>query len=875
MSVAFYGDYDTTETVVIPFNSFDSNDPSESVTLTNLANTDVFIYKDGSLTQRTSFSGIAVDVDVDGIAGNHWVTIDLSDNTDAGFYVAGSRYQVRMEGVTIDAGTVNAWIGAFSIGVTLRPATAGRKATVSANGEVSADMTFIHGTALTETATQLAGAFVKFFDVASPTATALSLPDAVPDAAGGLPISDAGGLDLDTLLGTLTSLAAETRSANLLDQLKTIIAVIESQRGHHTHQPGTGNILFIDENNGGTTGGGATGGISDPIDDWQDAHDTYGTDGGHDLYIMVAGLGSSTTIHTEDILPTNRYSLTRGPGRDLIWRPTANNTVAITVTNTDGCMFSGFQLDVSAAGTGVQNGIEVSGSDFFHADGIWFNATRGSALQITNCDNYVITNNILQSSGAGGGGNTHGIVVLAGNGQTGSYGQICDNIISDVQGDGVQLDTTGGGAVESALICGNIIHGSNDDGIDIVDSGCVDTIIARNTIGNSSGSDIEDAGTTTILVNNEQWGKQSLLVYGHFAVHIDDVDGAAGSVEGTNGTQGNPVDNLADAVLLTAGLGIKDYELHGSTDIILTSAHANWHFTGHNGSSVDPDGQNINGAHFDCLTLTGDLGGDDISARFCKLQSLTNATGSYDFCQLIDNATLVAGDTHFFQCASGVAGTGTPYIDLDGDDANARNLHLRGYLGGVELRTHTSTDTTSFDCPAGQIIVAASSTGGTVAMRGNINITDNASGAVTFSQNAAVNISKINAEVDTALNTAIPGGPTADSINQRMAAVDDLTQASGAGDLAAILVDTGTTLPAEHAALPTAIENADALLIRDVSNVESGEEDTYKLYSIILAILNSNRASGVWTINQTTGSLHQLKDLTEDANANPVTGVSG
>lgn len=48
----------------------------------------------------------------------------------------------------------------------------------------------------------------------------------------------------------------------------------------------------------------------------------------------------------------------------------------------------------------------------------------------------------------------------------------------------------------------------------------------------------------------------------------------------------------------------------------------------------------------------------------------------------------------------------------------------------------------------------------------------------------------INAEVDTALNTAIPGGPAANSINQRIVAVDDLTQAAGGGDLAAIIADT-------------------------------------------------------------------------------------
>ena len=152
--VSFYGDYDTTETVVIPFNSFTSDDPSASVTLTNLANTDIYIYKDGSLTQRTSFAGIAVDVDVDAIPGNHWVTIDLSDDTDNGFYVAGSRYQARMEGVTIDGATVNAWIGAFSIGCTLRPTTAGRTLDIQATGEVDANLTMIGGTA--QRATDLA-----------------------------------------------------------------------------------------------------------------------------------------------------------------------------------------------------------------------------------------------------------------------------------------------------------------------------------------------------------------------------------------------------------------------------------------------------------------------------------------------------------------------------------------------------------------------------------------------------------------------------------------------------------------------------------------------------------------------------------------------
>jgi len=110
------GDFQGTETVVIPFNAFSSDDPSTSVTVTNLANTDVVIYKDGSITQRSSASGVAVVIDVDSVTGRHWITIDLSDNTDAGFYSAGSTYLVGADGITVDSATLNPFFGGFSIG---------------------------------------------------------------------------------------------------------------------------------------------------------------------------------------------------------------------------------------------------------------------------------------------------------------------------------------------------------------------------------------------------------------------------------------------------------------------------------------------------------------------------------------------------------------------------------------------------------------------------------------------------------------------------------------------------------------------------------------------------------------------------------------
>ena len=113
-----YGDYEMTDTVYVVFNTFTSDDPSASATITNLADGDIHIHKDGSATQRSSGSGVTVSTDFDSITGNHLVAIDLSDNTDAGYYGTGSTYIVRMEGTTVDAATINAWIGSFTIGKT-------------------------------------------------------------------------------------------------------------------------------------------------------------------------------------------------------------------------------------------------------------------------------------------------------------------------------------------------------------------------------------------------------------------------------------------------------------------------------------------------------------------------------------------------------------------------------------------------------------------------------------------------------------------------------------------------------------------------------------------------------------------------------------
>lgn len=67
---------------------------------------------------------------------------------------------------------------------------------------------------------------------------------------------------------------------------------------------------------------------------------------------------------------------------------------------------------------------------------------------------------------------------------------------------------------------------------------------------------------------------------------------------------------------------------------------------------------------------------------------------------------------------------------------------------------------------------------------------------------------------------------------------------------------------------------ADAILTRDVSNVEATEV-VHSLYTIILATLESSISDTTWTIKQTDGSTtHQTKTVTLDAGADPITGVT-
>lgn len=109
--MSYIGDFPTGATIDFKWDTYAQAGES----ITRSTDGTLTIFKNNSTTQRTSLNGVTQTEDFDGNTGNHHIRIDTSDNTDAGFYAAGSEYFVVMVGMVIDTKTVNKTLFHFSI----------------------------------------------------------------------------------------------------------------------------------------------------------------------------------------------------------------------------------------------------------------------------------------------------------------------------------------------------------------------------------------------------------------------------------------------------------------------------------------------------------------------------------------------------------------------------------------------------------------------------------------------------------------------------------------------------------------------------------------------------------------------------------------
>ena len=274
------------------------------------------------------------------------------------------------------------------------------------------------------------------------------------------------------------------------------------------------------------------------------------------------------------------------------------------------------------------------------------------------------------------------------------------------------------------------------------------------------------------------------------SIWVDTVNGTAGTVDDENGVVGLPVDTWADALTLSASLGLKNFHIANGSTVTLSASSANYLLYGHEWT-LALGGFSVASTMVIDAIVSGTGTGAEAEFEDCIIGTMTIPPSQYYNCSFTGTQTLVsAGDYRYINCQSGIAGTGAPTFALG---TGSMTVEFRRWSGGINLTGIGADDTITISGELGTIDLG-SATAGTVEVRGTYKALTNASSGVT---------------VNTA--GAILGG-----------------------DVAAILVDTGTSIPAR---MTTAQNDLDIitgasgvnLLTATQASIDAIEADTNSL----------------------------------------------
>jgi len=321
--------------------------------------------------------------------------------------------------------------------------------------------------------------------------------------------------------------------------------------------------------------------------------------------------------------------------------------------------------------------------------------------------------------------------------------------------------------------------------------------------------------------------------YANGSIWIDTNNGVAGTEAFVNGVADNPTDSIADALTIKASVGIPDIHLFNGSSITL---------------AANMENESLFGDHW---TLA--LGGQACGGLYCEGASVSGiATSSGDEMHFegCDFATATVEQAHWDKCGF----TGTVTMNTT-DDYDLHGCYSKG--AAVPVFTKTPGQTINFETHdwAGDITISGLELGDVVELGGafrtvtlngadaTVHIhghyetcTNNLTGSPTLEVDGAIkygdvadilvdtsttipasisglndiSTAQVNTEVDTALTDY--DGPTRTEatsdkdeiitqVNANETKIDTIDT-----NVDAILVDTGTTLPASIAALPTATE---------------------------------------------------------------------
>lgn len=286
-----------------------------------------------------------------------------------------------------------------------------------------------------------------------------------------------------------------------------------------------------------------------------------------------------------------------------------------------------------------------------------------------------------------------------------------------------------------------------------------------------------------------------------------DSAGNSGTELYVNGTADNPCP-WADAVTISATLGIKKFQVASGNTVTLTGNSDNYEITGY-AASVALAGQSIEGANFYGLTISGTGVTTTNEPHFidCEFDSAVTLGPSH-FIRCGFGNTLTMGSPGNFFVVDGyskVAGGGTPAISM-GVAIGASNLSIRRWGGGLSLIDIESGDSISAEATVGGVLTLTGAAGSTVEVRGGWKTVSSGSFAGTLND---FSVNKFFTDIK---------GSTFDTLTDSLEAIRDNTGTAGAAltDLGGMStgmkaevnaeVDTAlaTTTYAEHAGVPAA-----------------------------------------------------------------------
>ncbi len=208
------------------------------------------------------------------------------------------------------------------------------------------------------------------------------------------------------------------------------------------------------------------------------------------------------------------------------------------------------------------------------------------------------------------------------------------------------------------------------------------------------------------------------------AIWIDAANGVPGTTVGVHGLPQNPVDTQADALTLADETGLR-HIVAVSGNLLLTESMTEFFVEMRDEIEINFGGQNINGSEFIGGKIKGTMTGR-IVVRGAEIEDVVGFRGEAVGCGLTGTISLGAGRSTMADCHSRVPGFATPMLSFGATS----ELSFRGYSGGIELETMTAVaNKSTCEFIAGQIIIGATNTLGTLIVRGLVDPVTDSSGA--------------------------------------------------------------------------------------------------------------------------------------------------